>query len=148
MAEESLIPSVLCMFGRLSQGGHTAQERVKRRRMVEPAPKKSSAKTISCLRNCWRCRSVLPVRGLHPACQPRIKPSVAGRAARLPGRTSPLPDRMHINVLGAWYYKAIYDATIAFCDLADKEIASWERTDGLGANQRTRDLLQQLLADN
>jgi DNA-binding PadR family transcriptional regulator len=60
---------------------------------------------------------------------------------------APFPDRLHINVLGAYYYKAIYDATIAFCDLADKEIASWERTDGLGATQRTRDLLTQLLAD-
>ncbi len=61
---------------------------------------------------------------------------------------APFPDRLHINVLGACYYKAIYDATIAFCDLADKEIASWERTDGLGATQRTHDLLQQLLAGN
>jgi DNA-binding PadR family transcriptional regulator len=61
---------------------------------------------------------------------------------------APFPGRLHINVLTACYYKAIYDATIAFCDLADKEIASWDRTDGLGATQRTRDLLQQLLADN
>ena len=61
---------------------------------------------------------------------------------------APFPDRLHINVLGACYYKAIYDATIAFCDLAEKEIAGWERTDGLGATQRTRELLQQLLADD
>jgi hypothetical protein len=60
---------------------------------------------------------------------------------------APFPDRMHINVLNACYYKAIYDATIAFCDLADKEIAGWKRTSGLGATQRTRDLLAQLLAD-
>jgi len=60
---------------------------------------------------------------------------------------APFPDRLHINVLGACYYKAIYDATLAFCDLADKEIASWDRTGGLGATQRTRDLLTQLLAD-
>jgi len=58
----------------------------------------------------------------------------------------PFPGRMHINVLNACYYKAIYDATIAFCDLADKEIAGWERTGGLGDTQRTRDLLAQLLA--
>ena len=44
------------------------------------------------------------------------------------------PDRLHINVLAACYHKAIYDATI-------------ERTDGLGATERTRDLLSQLLAD-
>ena len=60
---------------------------------------------------------------------------------------SPFPDRLHINVLAACYHKAIYDATIAFCDLAQKEIAGWERTDGLGATERTRDLLSQLLAD-
>jgi len=60
---------------------------------------------------------------------------------------APFPDRLHINVLAACYHKAIYDATIAFCDLDQKEIAGWERTDGLGATQRTRDLLSQLLAD-
>ena len=60
---------------------------------------------------------------------------------------APFPDRLHINVLAACYHKAIYDATIAFCDLAQKEIAGWERTDDLGATERTRDLLSQLLAD-
>ena len=60
---------------------------------------------------------------------------------------APFPDRLHINVLAACYHKAIYDATITFCDLAQKDIAGWERTDGLGATERTRDLLSQLLAD-
>jgi PadR family transcriptional regulator, regulatory protein AphA len=60
---------------------------------------------------------------------------------------APFPDRLHINVLAACYHKAIYDATIAFCDLAQKEIAGWDRTDGLGATPRTSDLLDQLLAD-
>ena len=60
---------------------------------------------------------------------------------------APFPDRLHLNVLAACYHKAIYDATIAFCDLAQKEIAGWDRTDGLGATQRTRELLDQLLAD-
>jgi DNA-binding PadR family transcriptional regulator len=59
---------------------------------------------------------------------------------------APFPDRLHISVLTACYYKASYDATIAFCDLAANEIADWERTDGLGATQRTRELLGQLLA--
>jgi hypothetical protein len=49
-------------------------------------------------------------------------------------------------VLTACFSKAIYDATIAFCDLAQKEIAGWDRTDGLGATPRTRELLDQLLA--
>jgi PadR family transcriptional regulator, regulatory protein AphA len=59
---------------------------------------------------------------------------------------APFPDRLHLNVLAACYSKAIYDATIAFCDLAQKEIAGWDRTDGLGATERTRELLNQLLA--
>jgi PadR family transcriptional regulator, regulatory protein AphA len=58
----------------------------------------------------------------------------------------PFPDRLHISVLTACYYKAIYDATIAFCDLAQSEIAGWDHTDGLGAAKRTRELLSQLLA--
>ncbi|MGN6791460.1 MAG: PadR family transcriptional regulator [Streptosporangiaceae bacterium] len=57
----------------------------------------------------------------------------------------PFPGRLHISVLTACYYKAIYDATIAFCDLAQNEIADWGRTDGLGATERTRELLIQLL---
>jgi len=78
MVEESLIPSVLCMSGRVSQNGHTTQERVKRTRIVQPARKKSSAKTISCLRNCWRCRLVLPVRGLHsPRASAALRASIA-----------------------------------------------------------------------
>jgi hypothetical protein len=59
----------------------------------------------------------------------------------------PFPERLHIRVLTACYYKAIYDATIAFCDLAQSEIAGWDHTDGRGATKRTRELLRQLLAD-
>lgn len=79
MVEESLIPSVLCSPA-APHNGHTTQGRVKRTRIVQPASKKCSAKAISCLRNCQRCRSVLLVRGLHPASQPRIMPSVAAAA--------------------------------------------------------------------
>lgn len=60
---------------------------------------------------------------------------------------APFPERLHINVLTACFHKAIYDATIDFCDLARKEIAGWELTDGLGLAERTRDLLGQLLAE-
>ena len=49
-------------------------------------------------------------------------------------------------MLTACYSKAIYDATIAYCDLAQKEIAGWDRTDGLGATPRTRELLGEMLA--
>jgi len=60
---------------------------------------------------------------------------------------APFPERLHINVLTACFHKAIYDATIAFCELAQKEIAGWERTDSLGLTERTGDLLGQLMAD-
>jgi PadR family transcriptional regulator, regulatory protein AphA len=60
---------------------------------------------------------------------------------------APFPERMHLNVLNACFYKAVYDATLAFCDLADKEIAGWAQTDGLGMTDRTRGLLDRLLAD-
>jgi len=58
----------------------------------------------------------------------------------------PFPDRMHINVLNAVYYMAVLDAAISFADLAEKEIGTWERTNGLGMTTRTREILDSLLA--
>ena len=59
---------------------------------------------------------------------------------------APFPERSHINVLNACFYLAVYDAAIAFADLAEKEIGTWARTDGLGMTDRTRELLDRLLA--
>jgi DNA-binding PadR family transcriptional regulator len=59
---------------------------------------------------------------------------------------APFPDRSHINVLNACFYLALYDATISFADLAEREIKTWPRTDGLGMTDRTRELLDNLLA--
>lgn len=57
----------------------------------------------------------------------------------------PFPDRMHINVLNAVYYMAVLDTAISFADLAEKEIGTWERTNGLGMTERTREILDGLL---
>jgi hypothetical protein len=54
--------------------------------------------------------------------------------------------RSHINVLNSCFYLAIYDAAIAFADLAEEEITTWPRADGLGMTDRTRRLLDTLLA--
>src|SRR5262249_6005071 len=51
---------------------------------------------------------------------------------------APFPGRLHLNVLAACYHKAIYDATIAFCDLAQKEIAGWDRHGGPGPHGAPR----------
>ena len=59
---------------------------------------------------------------------------------------APFPERSHINVLNGCFYLALYDAAIAFADLAAAEIATWERTDGLGMTDRTRRLLDGLLS--
>ena len=59
---------------------------------------------------------------------------------------APFPERNHINVLNSYFYLALYDATIAFADMARREIEAWPRTDGLGMTERTRALLDSLLA--
>jgi len=60
---------------------------------------------------------------------------------------APYPGRSHINVLNACFYMALYNAALAFADLAAAEIATWERADGLGMTDRTRRLLDALLAE-
>ena len=60
---------------------------------------------------------------------------------------APFPERSHLNVLNACLYRAIYDQVIAFCDLAEAEINSWDQIDGLGLRPRTRDLLDRPLDD-
>ncbi|HEU0240934.1 MAG TPA: PadR family transcriptional regulator [Micromonosporaceae bacterium] len=58
---------------------------------------------------------------------------------------APFPDRMHINVLNAVYYMGVLQHAIAFADLAEKEIAAWDRTNGLGMTERTREILDSLI---
>ena len=57
----------------------------------------------------------------------------------------PFPERMHINVLNAVYYMSMLENAMTFADLAEKEIAGWESTNGLGMTERTREILDGLL---
>jgi hypothetical protein len=59
---------------------------------------------------------------------------------------APFPERSHINILNACFYLALCDAALAFADLAEQEIRTWQRTDGLGMTDRSRHLLDTLLA--
>src|SRR5262249_22131339 len=56
------------------------------------------------------------------------------------------PERMHINVLNAVYYLSTLENAMAFADLAEKEIAEWGTTSGLGMTDRTREILDDLIA--
>jgi PadR family transcriptional regulator AphA len=58
---------------------------------------------------------------------------------------APFPDRMHINVLSGHLLAQVYRAILRWAELADKEIRRWDRTDGLGMTDRTRELLDELL---
>src|SRR5215467_10455604 len=75
--------------------------------------------------------------GMHAKGQAMLREYRSGQA--------PFPDRMHINVLNAVYYMGMLQTAITFADLAEKEIAAWERTDGLGMTERTREILDSLL---
>jgi hypothetical protein len=59
---------------------------------------------------------------------------------------APFPGRSHINVLNSCFYLALYDATITFADMAEKEIKTWPHTAALGMTERTQELLDKLLA--
>jgi hypothetical protein len=52
---------------------------------------------------------------------------------------------MHINVLGGHLLSQVYGAILRSAELADKEIRTWDRTDGLGMTERTAELLDELL---
>jgi PadR family transcriptional regulator AphA len=58
---------------------------------------------------------------------------------------APFPERMHINVLGGHLLSQVYGAILRSAELADKEIRTWDRTDGLGMTERTAELLDELL---
>jgi hypothetical protein len=55
------------------------------------------------------------------------------------------PERVHIGVLVARLYIDLYSTMISFADLAEKEIRTWPRTDGLGRTDRTQELIDELL---
>ena len=55
------------------------------------------------------------------------------------------PERVHIGVLVARLYVDLYRTMISFADLAEKEIRTWPRTDGLGRTDRVQELIDELL---
>jgi DNA-binding PadR family transcriptional regulator len=56
----------------------------------------------------------------------------------------PFPDRLHLIALFARYYGDLLEAVLAWTDLAEREIATWPRTDGLGMTDGARALLEEL----
>lgn len=56
----------------------------------------------------------------------------------------PFPDRAHINALGGYILSSIWAAIVSSVELAEKEIASWNRTDGLGMTPRTREIFEEI----
>lgn len=60
----------------------------------------------------------------------------------------PFPRRNHLSVLFASLFADLYDATVAWCDRADAEIATWPRTDGVGMTPGTRRLAQRIIDDH
>jgi primosomal protein N'' len=57
---------------------------------------------------------------------------------------APFPERLHISALVAAFTRDLLDLMLRWSEFAQHEIEQWPRTDGLGATQRTRQLLQRL----
>ena len=57
----------------------------------------------------------------------------------------PFPERLHISTLFGRFYIDVFEAIIRWADLAEAEITAWPRTADLGATDRTRALLEEML---
>jgi PadR family transcriptional regulator, regulatory protein AphA len=60
------------------------------------------------------------------------------------GGESPFPERLHISALVAAFTRDLLWLMIQWSEFAQREVAHWPQTDGLGMTERTRDLLQRL----
>jgi DNA-binding PadR family transcriptional regulator len=58
----------------------------------------------------------------------------------------PFPDRLHLIALFARYYADLFEAILDWTALAEREISTWPRTDGLGMTTGARALLEELSA--
>ncbi len=56
------------------------------------------------------------------------------------------PRRRHLNTLFARFYADFFQTVVNWCDLVDAEVANWDRTDGLGLTERSRELLDEMIA--
>jgi PadR family transcriptional regulator, regulatory protein AphA len=57
---------------------------------------------------------------------------------------TPFPDRLHLSVLFASFQTDLYRIIEEWARFAQQEVHSWDRTRGLGANVRTRQILATL----
>jgi PadR family transcriptional regulator AphA len=57
----------------------------------------------------------------------------------------PFPDRLHIIALFARFYADQFELIRQWADLAEAEIETWPRTDGLGMTERAHALLEELV---
>lgn len=60
--------------------------------------------------------------------------------------TAPFPDRLHLSVLFAAFQTDLYRLILDWARFAEREVRSWERTDGLGRTERVQEILETLLA--
>lgn len=54
----------------------------------------------------------------------------------------PFPDRVHVSVLFATFQLELFDLIVRWTAFAKAEIDQWPSTEGLGMNDRTRELLE------
>jgi PadR family transcriptional regulator, regulatory protein AphA len=59
---------------------------------------------------------------------------------------APFPERLHISALVGAFTRDLLRLMIEWSEFAQREVERWPRTDGVGMNKRTREILQ-LLAD-
>jgi len=57
----------------------------------------------------------------------------------------PFPERNHLSVLFASLFTDLCDATLAWCERADAEIATWTDTAGQGMTTGARELAEQIV---
>jgi len=58
----------------------------------------------------------------------------------------PFPSRLHIIALFARFYGDLFELVLRWADLAAAEVAAWPRSDSVGMTERTRQLLEELVA--
>ena len=57
----------------------------------------------------------------------------------------PFPERLHIIALFARFYADLLEVVEGWAELAEREVASWPRTDGLGLTDGARKLLEEIV---
>ena len=59
----------------------------------------------------------------------------------------PFPDRVHVSVLFATFQLEFFDLIRRWSEFAKAEIAEWPATEGLGMTDRTREMLEAMVAN-